>query len=799
MKPISVVLGLLLSVYTFAQDAFVLSGYVTADESGECLIGATIYNESNWAVTNEFGFFSIKLQKGEQFVKCSYVGRKEQSLQVNIVKDTSVVFSLQAIEFLDDVVVVAEGRQRNIGVEMGTLDIPAKLIEDMPTLLGEPDLFKSMQKLPGVQSGMEGFSGIYVRGGGTDENLILLDGALIYNSSHLMGLLSSFTPEAIKQVKLYKSFFPAKYGGRTSSVIDVRTKEGNAWQAHGTVSVGLLDDRVYIEGPLIQDKTTFSVSARGMNTFAIWPVVKLLKSPYFLSFYDLTGKFTHRFKNSDRLYFSVYHGQDKFDYSKSSSSEFTYTDELNRSDTGLKIIDENYNIHWGNTTANLRWTHNFREKLFADLSLSWSKYKMIEETFQEDMSYTDEQSGYTSKSSNSSGISDMQLSWNLEMTYFRNHSLNFGLSNIIHSFVPQKSISQQLVDSGEKKEKNLAYNNENNISFIGSESSIYIEDDFKIGEKFAANVGMRGTIFFTQGKFYSSLEPRIALEYSMLPSLLLRASYSKMSQYVHLLASGNMSLPTDLWVPITKDISPVLSSQYSIGVDYYAPKSWMFSIEAYYKREQNVLEYKDSQLAFTTSVDWEQTVEMGEGESKGIELLVQKQAGKFTGMASYTLSKTDRIFPNGTINSGKSFPFTYDRRSVIDFYANYKFNNRISVNGAWSFASGNMVTTSWRSTAILDSKGHVSLAPHISGRNNFRLSPSHRLDLGVNFKKEKRRGYRTWTFGVYNVYCAMNPNWVVNDTDLLMDNNGNMEGVYHYLSKRTFLPILPSFSYKFVF
>lgn len=795
---IVIIIFFFLSISAQAQSKVQLSGYVLADESKECLIGAVVSSDNTWTVTNEYGFFSIKLEQGEHNIKCSYLGRYSNDRWIFVEKDTLISINMLPVEYLDNVVVEAESGQKHPSSFMGVVDIPNSYIKEMPAVFGEADLLKTIQKMPGVQSGMEGFSGIYVRGGGSEENLLLLDGAPVYNSSHLLGLLSTFTPEAVKQVTMYKGFFPAKYGGRASSVIDVRTKEGNAKSLHGVLSAGLIDDRVYVEGPVFKDRTSFSMSARGMNTFILYPAFKILNSPYFCSFYDLTGKLTHRFNDSDRLYFSLYHGKDKFDYSKSSSSEFSYVDKQKIQKTGVNRTNQDYCISWGNTTADLRWNHIFVRHLFSDLSLSWSNYEMQENTFQEDVINMDQLSGYSNRNEKGSGISDLIISWDLEMYKSKRQSVSFGLSHILHSFIPKTSLTQQVIDQGKIQDRRIAYNNEDNISLAGNESSVYIEDDINNGDKFNAGIGIRGTLFHTSGKTYYSLEPRFTAEYKILPTVSVKGSYSKMSQYVHLLASGNMSLPTDLWVPITKQIKPVFSNQYSIGVYYSGLPFWAFSVESYYKREFNILEYKDSHLAFTNSVDWEQAVEMGEGTSKGVELFIQKMEGSLTGMVAYTLSKTDRAFPEGTINSGRPFPFTYDRRHVVDFYLKYEFSDKVSINGAWTYSSGNMITASWRSMAILGPGGDVSLEPYISGRNNFRLPSSHRMDVSIDFKKEINRGIRVWTIGLYNAYCAMNPNWVVNDTDFIYGEYGP-QGLYHYLSKRTLLPIIPSLSYSFSF
>ena len=778
-----------------AQSTVKLSGYITAAESGECLIGAVVQSGDSWAVSNSYGYYTLDLPCGLHTLKCSYLGRNAEDVSLEISKDTTLDFAMTPQASIAESVVKAEADAARPSAYTGVMDIPAVYIKEMPAILGEPDLLKTLQKMPGVQSGMEGFAGIYVRGGGSEENLIMLDGVPLYNATHMLGLFSTFTPEAVKNVTLYKGFFPAKYGGRASSVIDVRTKEGNTKDLHGTVSVGLLDDRIYVEGPIVRDKTSFSFSVRGMNSYLLYPVFKLCKSPYFFSYYDITGKVTHRFGNSDKLYVSVYHGRDKFKYSKTQTETSHYYDDDRVKHEIRQEAKEQFALDWGNTMASARWNHRFGASLFSDLSVSWSNYRMKQNSFEENMLYNVTESGYSNRHISRSEISDVNAVWDFEYRLTRRQELNFGVSHTMHTYVPERDIKKSIVSEDSRE---APYTSKSKNTLFGSETSLYLEDNITTGGRFNASIGMRATLFSTQGQLYRSLEPRVAAEFKILDNLSLKGSYCKMSQYVHLLASGELNMPTDLWVPITKNIKPVFSSQYAVGLYYNLGLDWTFSVEGYYKQEQNVLEYKDGRLIFVTATDWEQDVEMGEGTSKGVEFFVQKKMGDLTGMLGYTLAKTDRVFPDGTINYGKPFPFKYDRRHVIDCYAKYRINDRISLNGAWSYASGNMTTASWRMATVTDVNSRVAVVPYFSGRNNYRLPASHRLDISASFRKEKRRGERVWTVGIYNVYCAKNPNWVVTDNEFIIEN-GEYVGIRSYLTKRTFFTMLPSVSYTFNF
>ncbi len=722
-----------------------LSGYVTEAESHECLIGAVVWSGDNWTVTNDYGFYSLELEEGKHTVSCSYLGRQAEDVNIEIRADATVHFKMNSVESLKGAVVQSHSGNFLTSPYPGALKMSSGFISNIPAVFGEPDLLKSLQKVPGVQSGMEGFSGIYVRGGGNEENLMLLDGIPIYNPSHVLGIFSCFTPEAIKQFTLYKGFFPARYGGRASSVIDVRTKDGNAKEFGGSVNVGLLDARICLEGPLFKDRTSFGFSLRGMNTLVAYPVLRLLKSPYFFSFYDINAKITHRFKNSDRLVITAYHGKDNFDYSQEKQ-------------TAAASGTEEFTIGWGNTMAGARWNHTFAGSLFSNLSLSWTSYGMKELYTLQKQEVKD-----------GADIYDIIISWDLEYSPSPSHNMDFGVSNTVHSYT----------------------------TGIGCESSIYFQDDVKFGFGLDLSAGLRASVITVPGKVYPSIEPRLSINYQFFRAFSANISYTRMSQYSHLLVSGDIGLPTDLWVPVTDKIKPVFSDQVSVGLNCTLSDAWNFALEGYYKKAQNVLEYRDLKLFYQNASNWENLVESGIGESRGLEFLAEKKKGPLTGMLSYTLSKTDRVFPDGSVNEGRPFPFKYDRRHVVNLCSAYSFNERVSVNAAFFFASGCTMTVSTRPTAVIEPDGTSSVRPYSIGRNNYRLPPSHRLDVSASFRKQKRRGERVWTVGIYNLYCARNPNWVVGNSETVMIDGHQV--TVKYLSQITFLPILPSVSYTFNF
>ena len=669
-------------------------------------------------------------------------------------------------------------------------------------LFGEADVLKVLQMMPGVQGGNEGFSGIYVRGGGPDENLIMLDGVPIYNVDHMLGIFSVFQPEAVKKVTLYKGSFPARYGGRVSSIVDIRTNDGNMKENHGTVSIGLISDKLHLEGPIIKDKLAYSVSARGMHTVLYAPLIKIaLKDAYAnYFFYDLNGKVTWRLSDRDRFYFGVYHGRDRFVYDEKYEGEGTET-------IGSETIHHKYKdrtdvgVFWGNTVGSARWNHVFNSKLFANTTLSYNRYRMV---MGAGSAETDIVDGVKTTSryhlDYHSGIRDFGIRADLDYTPSPKHLVKFGSEYLWHTFIPERmSAVDREVNGAEIQIDTTIHFADPKKKYGGHELSIYAEDDFSVGEHLTINPGARLSMFYTEGRTYWSLQPRVSAKFSTGRGYSFKAGYARMAQYVHLLSSAQISLPVDLWVPITKDIRPVTSDQFSVGAYYDGIKGWEFSVEVYLKNMRNILEYKDGTLMLGTSEGWEKRVEMGEGTAKGIEFLIQKTAGKTTGWLAYTLAKTDRIFPDGSINNGERFPYKYDRRHCIDLSVDHRFNKKWGVNATWSFATGGTTTVPVRQVAVMTPYGYITDAQYVDHRNNFRIPPSHRLNIGCNFHKERRRGESVWNLSVYNAYNRMNPNFVFMDYGPDYDKNGDYTGTSLKMKKITILPLLPSLSWTRIF
>ena len=813
MKYLTLLAAALFCSMAAAAQQYTVSGYITDGKSAETIIGSTVYDaqSGHGTASNNFGFYSLTLAAGQHQLTVSYVGYNRQTINLNLRRDTVINVSLSSDIELAEVVVTAKSRESGIeSTKMGSLDIPVKMIEHTPSLLGETDVLRTIQLTPGVQQGVGGASSLYVRGGNGDENLILLDGATVYKIDHLFGFFSVFTPEAVKKVTFYKSSFPARYNGRTSSVIDVRTKDGDMNNYHASVSLGLLTSRFNVEGPIVDGKTSFSVSGRTTYAGALaQPFLDDdLKVNYW--FYDINMKLNHKFSDSDRLYLSLYNGLDKFK---------NEVHDVYESGNYKNIDDYGSDLRWRNFIPSLRWNHVFSSRLFANTTINFNHYKMRMASHDDitDIRYgsPDSQTNEKSSSDYRSEIKDLGAIIDFDWLPVPSHTVKFGGNYIRHNFEPETTTS-----SYKEKEDNVTHadtsaTNKGSAAFA-NEVSAYIDDDWKLFDNLNVNVGLAHTIFNLKNKTYHNLQPRVSVKYEPVDFLSVKASYSRMTQCVHLLTSSPLAMPTDLWVPITEELEPEVANQYSLGAYYTKIPGWEFSIEGYYKLSDNVIEYKDGMSFAGFSGSWEKLVAAGQGESKGLEFMAQKTEGVVTGMVAYTLSKTDRKFSRSSgVNDGERFPFTYDRRHLLNVVVNWQLNDHIFADFSWEFQSGACATLTDTYQEYIEpdnqfSKGYMSDNPYTSlyhkvsdktayvpGRNNYRLPCSHTLCAGINFHKQKERCERIFNISVYNLYNHMNPT-LVYATEA--DEYGNYGGPRRYrIKKLTILPIIPSFTltYKF--
>lgn len=762
-----------ISAEIFAQDdKFTISGIISDASSGELLIGATVYEKEDLIGTtsNVYGFYSITLPADTVQIVFSYVGYEPQIKEVYLKEDIRLDIDLMSANNLEEVVITGQ-KDDFEEVQMSSEKLDMKLVKSLPVLLGERDLLKTIQLLPGVQSGSEGTSGIYVRGGGPDQNLFLLDGVPLYNVSHLFGFFSVFNPDGIGSAEIMKGGFPARHGGRLSSVVDIRMKEGSKDRFHGEGGIGIIGSRLTLEGP-IKNKTTYLISGR--RTYIDILAQPLIKAStdgdetagYF--FYDLNGKINHTINKDNRIFLSAYFGNDKA-YSK---YEYEYS--------GIKET-EKIRLAWGNAIVAARWNKIISPKLFANSTFTMSNYRFVTSY---DASYDDndlEDEYYEYRS----GINDVGFKVDLDYIPKPEHSIKVGLGYTYHTFNPGVSrveFSDDQVTFGASK-------------VFANEAHLYAEDDWKLSDKWKMNLGIRTTGFLVDSKVRGSLEPRAAFRFLLDDKQSLKASYSYMTQYLHLLTTGSIGLPVDLWVPVTGKIDPQISQQVAFGWSRRINASFELTLESYYKKMSNLLEYKEGAGFQGTGEDWQDKVEAGSGEAYGAEVLLRKNTGKVTGWLGYTMSWSNRQFEN--LNFGNKFPYKFDRRHDVSFTFSYAPNEKVDFGLVWVYGTGSALsigTAQYQNTIDLpgiemEIPFYASPLEYIEERNSYRLAPYHRLDIAVNFHKQKKKHKRTWTFGFYNMYNRKNPFF------LYFQESSNGRKLY----QQSLFPILPAITYNFKF
>ena len=813
MKKPSLLCLLLLTIVTqaFAQ-RYTVSGYISDKETGETLISATIFdsNSTKGATSNNFGHYSLTLPTGNVTLEYSYLGYKTVVQSFNMQSDTVLNIHLKQSNLLEEVTVVGNRRESWVkGSQMSKVDVSIEQIKNIPTLFGENDLIKALQLMPGVQSGTEGSAGLYVRGGGPDENLLLLDGVPLYNVNHMMGFFSVFNSDALKNVSFYKGSFPARFGGRLSSVVDVQMKDGDNKKIKGVASIGLISSKIQLEGPIVNEKTTFNVSLRRTYLDVLTqPFIKLMQNNnsggisnagYY--FYDMNAKFTHKLSDKDKLYLSTYLGDDAI-YMKSKDNSM-FGDANYQSNEKAQL-----NWGWGNAIAALRWNRILNNKLFMNTTASFTRYRSaLSNSYDSESHYSmpDEdpiKRSEESKLTYNSGISDWTVKNDFDFSPNVYHDIKFGTAYTYHTFTPDVT-SLKVIDS-EQTEQNIDTVS-GSPKVYAHEITAYIEDNISLGRMLKLNLGIHFSSFSVQNSNYFSLQPRAGLRLLLNDNLSLKAGYAAMSQNIHMLSNNNISMPTDLWVPATSKIKPMKAHQYAVGAFYTLKDIANFSVEGYYKTMDNLLEYKDGASFMGSSTNWEDKVSMGRGVAYGIELLAQRSFGKTTGWVGYTWSKSDRIFdqPGNVINKGRWFPAKYDRRHDFNITATHKFSEKIDVSASWIFSTGNTATLAFHEYAATSSPSYMrdyyfsGKYSYIESRNNFRYSNYHRLDLGINFHKKTKRGHlRTWNISIFNAYSQLNPFYTYVTETITYYNPETYERKFkNELIQSTLFPIIPSVSY----
>ncbi len=787
---------LLLNVYqSDAQSSlrYTISGYVREEESGESLIGVNIYLPDllTGTVTNNYGFYSVTLPAADS-VKLifSYVGYAPETIKVNLKNNTELNVNLRSNILLDEVTVTADKTEKiSESAKMSSIKLQPAQVKNIPSLLGEKDIMKVIQLMPGVQKGTEGTSGIYVRGGGPDQNLIILDDAIVYNATHLFGFFSLFNGDAIKSIEFTKGGFPARFGGRLSSVLEMNMKEGNKEEWHGEGGIGLISSRLTIEGPLKKNKS--SVLLSGRRTYAdlmLRPILKALdenNQGYY--FYDFNAKVNYDFGRKNKLYLSGYFGKDKF-YLKNRSEGYR----------------ETVGFLWGNATGTLRWNHLFSSRIFSNASAVYSKY-----LFGISERYIVEDEGKDYYAEYNSGIRDLTLKYDIDFIPSPKHWIKAGVVTIFHRFNPHAFVEVDVPHNIDIHNVSYAY---------GTESGLYIEDTWEPFNILKINAGLRYSYFTSDRSNYIFPEPRISAALRFRNDIAVKGSFAIMNQFIHMISNTGISLPTDLWVPTTGRVKPQQSRQLALGLVKDASGSGLeLSLEGYYKKLDHVLGYKEGasflnldEAGSGSGINWEDNVTSGRGWSYGMEFLLRKKTGSLTGWIGYTLSWTQLQFDS--LNFGRKYFARYDRRHDISLVGIYKLNKNIVISGTWVYGTGNAVTlplSEYTAAEHLpgdlrdpsDPDGfdshHIDPAGPVvkdySQKNNFRMAPYHRFDLGVQFHKEKKWGERTWEISVYNLYNRKNPFYYYIQYNTV---NGKEHGV---LTQVSLFPVIPSVTYSFRF
>ena len=780
------------------QRQVTISGFVRDQASSESLIGASVYEVASrkGSATNSYGFFSLTLPPGNIRLHASYIGYESCSFNfTELDRDTILNIELRPNARLEEVVVTASERDR-LSVNntlMGTMGFSQKTIKATPTLFGESDIVKTLQLTPGVASGTEGLAGLYVRGGDQDGNLFLIDGNPVYQINHVGGLFSAFNPEAIRNLDFFKAGFPARYGGRLSSVVDVHTKEGNMKEYHGSAMLGLTSGNLNFEGPIIKDRTSFNASFRrswldalSAPGLAIYNKIQKKKGEKFsarYAFTDLNLKVNHHINDRSQAYVNFYFGQD---FLKGGSSEFSVGDNI----TPFENKDFG-KMRWGNIALSSGWSYVFNNKMFGTVTLAYSHYqsKLKQETSQ--YYGTEGDKDYSSRfieTSTRNGINDFGVHANFDYIPTLAHHIRYGTDYLYHRFSPEYI--------EEKTSENLSPTKRTtgDERLSANELAVFAEDDWAISPIVRANAGLRLNMYNIQKKTYVSLDPRLSVRFLLTRDLSLKASYARMNQYVHQISESYMSLPTDMWMPVSKKLKPLVSDQVSVGAYYNLHKNYSFSVEGYYKWMNHLLDYKDGYNFLPSFVGWEEKLAAGKGWAYGAEFIARKETGRITGWIGYGLMWSDRQFDE--INNGKRFPAKYDNRHKLNIVANWKINEKLELTGSWTFMTGNRVTVAFENYEDLGLTPVPPLLPeggldYFTERNNVRLPAYHRLDLGINIYRPKKNGHLgIWNISVYNAYCQMNP---------ITIHKRSWINYSHYFETLSLLPIIPSISYTYKF
>ena len=779
---------------------FTLSGFIRDAESGEAIIGANIYDPELLigTTTNEYGFYSLTLPSGKRNVRYSYLGYNTEDLFVELTKNIVKSIDLQGAYLSEIVVIPTRDSFFFAANALNFEDINLEEMEVLPSLGGETDVIRITHALPGVQTGGDGFGNISVRGGNVDQNLFLLDGVPIYNSTHTFGVFSVFNSSAIRSTKFYKGVFPAKYGGRISSVLDVQTKEGNRKRNVLETDIGLTSGKLTVEGPIFGKKSSYFISGRrALFDFYTVPITRNIRAEDGIDgfiayhFYDLNVKFNHQASEKDHFYVSYYRGGDEL---KDKNDEVISQQEVG----DVFFGDDNEDV-WGNTVASFRWNHVFNNKLFGNATATYTRFFYDSKTtidirgVRNDTTLFSDVLFYRYQSNNR----DLALKLDFDYRPNQKHSIAFGLSAIQHEFQPGVITIDEAarfdsidIDTVGRLDKDLLR------SF---EFDAYIQDEIKIGAHVEANIGLRYTGLFVENEWIGTLQPRLLLNFFPKERLSYHFAVGWHTQNVHLLTVSSLGLPKDLWVSATQQRGPQQSLQVVFGFDRQLKKGYSFGAEGYYKTLKNILAFPDVVLEDVDAFNWQNAVVSGEGWSYGAEFLLRKQSGRTTGWVGYTLSWSERQFGK-EINRGNRFAARLDRRHIFNIQVAHRINKKLSLSAGWHFSTGEAYTLPIREyeVIILPSANFSEIqfipAEDIEQKNGNRLPNIHRLDLGLNYEFEKGKLRHVFKLGTYNTYNHKNPLYRNTRTTFQADGTRRKD-----LVQVTLFPIFPTLRYKVQF
>ena len=765
------------SVSAISQEKVIVSGFISDNATGERLAGATVFDSEKNIGTNcnQFGFYSLSFPPGKSVLLIRFVGFDSKIVSLELVRDTVLNFSLTSNNLVGEVEVTATPRANSLlSPTAGVHRLTAKEIGKIPAVLGEPDLLKAIQLLPGVSFATEGSTAFSVRGGSPDQTLILLDGVPVYNVNHLWGFMSAFSNDAISDAKLYKGSLPARFGGRLSSVLDVGMKEGNLKKQSGTFSISPIAGHLTLEGPIVKDKASFMVSGR-----TTWANLLLLAAQRLensngggqvlsYGFWDINAKTNYIFNQNNRVYLSFYTGRDAYMMEDGGRNQGSYT---------------KFSYNWQNLTGVLRWNHIFSPVLFANFSLYNSRFR--QEYFNQFDKKGDEiYIGYNN-------LNDLSQKGDFDWLPLNKAHFKFGYNLSLQKFSPE-IISYQSDSTSFELNKDIFTRN-----FI---SELYADVDIDLSEKLKGNIGLRGGALSTEGKNYWSLRPRASLRYLLTKQVSGKISYSRMTQYLHQLQNTTLGIPTELWVSSTSKIKPGASDLYSTGIYWEPSNKYLFTSEVFYTDLHDILQYKDGTMALKERGDsWEDFVTTGKGKSYGLELMAEKTTGSLTGWIAYTLSKSSRQFDE--INFGETFPYAFDRRHQINVNSNFIINEKSKkgktvikdISANFNYASGKNITLAtqeYQAIPLPLMEGSRYNADWFAKRSllnsvsNYKMPAFHNLNLSYRIERKSLDKTIVWNFSVYNVYNRLNPWYYYKKGD--------------QMKQITLFPIIPSvsFSYK---